>query len=701
MFSKLVFQQAQRTRRENGIYFLTLVTAIAAFYIILSLENQSVFRFLRTFESQAIDQLFSYMPILYLFTLFLLFALVLFANSYQLDRRSQEFGIYLLLGLKQSRLWLMLWAESLFTSAISLILGIGSGLLLSELISLTTARFIGQGIIGHQFSFSFRAAIITIIGFLAIQFLALFIVSFKIFRPEIKTLLDGQTLEKQKRPKPLINITVFLMGCLCLFVAYALAINGFPNSNTLQLLLAVILGIIGTLAVIKGAAALIRFATNDTGLVIFTRRQLQESITTRSLSLTASSLLLMVAMVALGQGALMIINSVDDINPPSAVYDFTVVAQDTSEETQIENLLLAYAEAGQLTHLNPLVMGPARNVTIDYRPFVDRLLADLPEELQREYAQSSDSIYLSTDQLPQEYVLNILQRDNQMTTLMPLSAYNRLLEAAGESQLALNQHQAVYYTNPMIDNQQLNLEIESARQEGISLIAFDEQPIQLIPHELQKDLVTDRSITLISALVITDQQFEAFTPTDSRTTYWNFKLPADILAEKGQMLAFQDMSANLANQNLTYESYLHNYGRQLFYIAAGSYTFLYLAIVFLIIACTVIGLQFLTQQQQTNRRYQTLLFLGATPHQINTSLKQQVKWIFLFPLLPAIISGAVAIYAMNTYFFLNTDFVQINWQTNVFILTLLVLFLFILGGYAYLIYRTAQKDVQKQLYRMT
>jgi putative ABC transport system permease protein len=42
MFSRLVFRNAKRSRKENAIYFATLVTAVASFYIILSLGKQDV-----------------------------------------------------------------------------------------------------------------------------------------------------------------------------------------------------------------------------------------------------------------------------------------------------------------------------------------------------------------------------------------------------------------------------------------------------------------------------------------------------------------------------------------------------------------------------------------------------------------------------------------------------------------------------------
>ena len=80
MFFRLIYRNAKRSRQENLIYFATLVTAVASFYMILSLERQDVILYLRDFESMAVDRLFALMPILYGIALFLLFFLVLFAN---------------------------------------------------------------------------------------------------------------------------------------------------------------------------------------------------------------------------------------------------------------------------------------------------------------------------------------------------------------------------------------------------------------------------------------------------------------------------------------------------------------------------------------------------------------------------------------------------------------------------------------------
>ena len=47
MFFRLVRKNGRKTRRENGIFFVSLIVSIIAFYIFLSLENQDVIVFLK------------------------------------------------------------------------------------------------------------------------------------------------------------------------------------------------------------------------------------------------------------------------------------------------------------------------------------------------------------------------------------------------------------------------------------------------------------------------------------------------------------------------------------------------------------------------------------------------------------------------------------------------------------------------------
>ena len=151
MFFNLAWRNSKRNRSENLIYFLTMVTAVATFYIVLSLGSQDVMRFLEEIESDAVNRLLTMlMPTVYLFSLLFVFFLVIFANKYQLECRSRELGLYLMFGMTKRHLFIQIMAEGLITSLLALLGGLICGGFLSEVISLATARLGGRGISAHQ-----------------------------------------------------------------------------------------------------------------------------------------------------------------------------------------------------------------------------------------------------------------------------------------------------------------------------------------------------------------------------------------------------------------------------------------------------------------------------------------------------------------------------------------------------------------------
>ena len=117
MFFNLTWRNAKRSRSENLIYFLTMITAVAMFYIVLSLGQQDVIRFLSEIESDAVERLLTnLLPTVYLCALLFVFFLVVFANKYQLECRSRELGLYLMFGMTKIKLFIQIMTEGLITS---------------------------------------------------------------------------------------------------------------------------------------------------------------------------------------------------------------------------------------------------------------------------------------------------------------------------------------------------------------------------------------------------------------------------------------------------------------------------------------------------------------------------------------------------------------------------------------------------------
>lgn len=87
-------------------------------------------------------------------------------------------------------------------------------------------------------------------------------------------------------------------------------------------------------------------------------------------------------------------------------------------------------------------------------------------------------------------------------------------------------------------------------------------------------------------------------------------------------------------------------GRQLFYMVAISYLTIYLAVIFLITANTVIGVQFLTLQQRAQRRYRTLIRLGAGYEVLCRSAKRQIRYFFGIPMCGCAVSSIFGVRAL-------------------------------------------------------
>lgn len=225
MFFKLIRKNGKDSYKENGIYFLSLVIVIIAFYVILSLEKQDVMMFLKEMESDAVGRLFLMIKGVYGISLFMIFFMVYFAQRYQLQRRNHEFGMLMMLGMPRGRLFGMLMIEDLYTSAVSLICGLPIAIVLSECISLITAKLVGMGIIGHHFSLSPTAIGVTAIGFFVIKLVANLILSAKIVRKEPGVLMREQVEQTYKNVKWVREILGIVVGCGCLIAAYGIVLT--------------------------------------------------------------------------------------------------------------------------------------------------------------------------------------------------------------------------------------------------------------------------------------------------------------------------------------------------------------------------------------------------------------------------------------------------------------------------------------------
>lgn len=442
MFYKLVSRNSRRGRKENGLFFSSLLISIIAFYILLSLSHQDIIIFLTKMESDAVDRLLSLIPVFYGCALFILFFLIYFASKYQLERRRHEFGVYLMMGMRKSRLFMMLLSEDLTNSVSALIIGLPAAFLLSELISLITARLVGIGIVGHHMSFSPQAAGLTAAGFLLIKLLAFLILSGKISSEQIGTLLaEIPETAKSRRPIPVYMLSM-LAGMLCLATAYRMAIRG-DSWNGIDVMGQTLgLGMFGTFAFFYGLGVPIGLAArlgNDRRLRMFNIRQIQETIIRRSSTLAVCSLLMLSALCCLGTGI-----SIARFygGSESHVLDYTFPCDGT--------------EAGAAEIRSTLT---AHGLDTSFSDLFEMKIGNIETEENYDTQFQMETVMSALRTLPSSNDSHVLLNNLYYAThpyLIALDSYNTLLRIAGKPNLELEEDEAAVYMDAEFTNDTRN-----------------------------------------------------------------------------------------------------------------------------------------------------------------------------------------------------------------------------------------------------
>lgn len=252
-YPRLAFDGIRKNKRLYLPYILTQIGMIMMYYIVIFLRYGESLK--GTFGEGTVSIVLMLGGwVIAIFACIFLF----YTNSFLIRRRKKEFGLYNILGMDKKNISILLFWESLITSAISLFCGLVLGVALSKLAELGLVKAIGGTDISYVFYVSPTAILLTV-GVFAVIFLLLFINSVRqIMGASAVTLIRSENLgEKPPKANPLLGI----IGAVLLIGAYITAVViTEPLSAILVFFIAVIMVIIGTyLLMIFGSVLLCRF----------------------------------------------------------------------------------------------------------------------------------------------------------------------------------------------------------------------------------------------------------------------------------------------------------------------------------------------------------------------------------------------------------------------------------------------------------
>ena len=670
MFYNLIKRNSKSGRKENSLYFASLIISVVAFYVILSIENQDVMKFIKSMESDAVQKLLLLVPIFYVFSLFVLSFLVFFTTRYQMERRSHELGLYLMMGMKRSRLFFMLIAEDMVNTVVAFLAGFPIAILLTEIISLTVSRVIGLGILGHRFTIAWMAVFWTVVGIVLIKIVIISILSGITVNKEPYILMKNADEGEKKGAKKQTSLVFLVIGLILLGIAYSLGLREGLWVQMRSLLWTLLFGIAGTYLLFKGFYFLFQKALKKKtkGLRTFTLRQLQESIFLKSGFLASCSLLLLIAFCCLSFGI-----SAAFSQKPERFIDFTFVGEEEEIKEKLE-------QAGAMEKFENFY----------------QMEISLLHTFEGEHTFFCEELMEATKELPPSENRNILINNLEYLDspyMVKLSSYNQLLESAGHEPLQLEKNEVVLYEDPSMSKKYVRT-LQDVLKTDVHL-QIDGQDYLMKEKIMSYDVVTDDKITLMDALIVEDSVFDALCKNDSTQCYWNAVLDNNIIEKEGLIKSFTDVNKELTKTGIEYESYMENMGRYLFYMVSETYLAVYMGIIFLIIGNTAIGTQFLMYQRKTGKRYQTLFALGADFVKASKSGRTQVRWYFFLPVVVAVVSSVFGIQAMTNGLLASYYEQQ---QSSMIVISFVVVILIVVVEWVYI--RAVMKNSDRNIHTL-
>ena len=255
---KLALTNLWNHRRVTVPYLLSAAGTILMFYALcaltLGLDEETMYG-----GSSVASMLYLGIFVIGLFAVLFLF----YTNSFMMKRRKKELGLYNILGMEKRHIAHIIFRETLVLAALSLVVGIGLGILFSGVMFLVLGALLGTSV-SFQFFVPALALQWTAVLFAAIFLLTMCynILQVRLANP-IQLLHGGEVGEKE----PKAHWVLAVLGALLLGAGYYLALTvQDPLSALLLFFVAVVLVILGTyLLFLTGITALLKLLKKNKG----------------------------------------------------------------------------------------------------------------------------------------------------------------------------------------------------------------------------------------------------------------------------------------------------------------------------------------------------------------------------------------------------------------------------------------------------
>lgn len=633
MLCKLSLKNIKKSFKDYAIYFFTLVLGVAIFYIFNALNSQTVMLDVSSNTNELIDLMNGMLAGVSVFVSFVLGFLIIYASRFLIKRRNKEFGVYLTLGMSKRKISMILFFETLFIGLVSLVVGLGIGIILSQGMSLVVANMFEAELTKFTFVFSKSAFIKTIICFGIMYLIVMIFNTVIVSKCKLIDLLNGaKKTEKVKLKNPIICILVFIVSAIILGIAYYRVTAGIYELETMtDILIIIAMGSISTFFIFWSISGLVLRIVKSKknfyykGLNSFTLRQFSGKINTTVFLTTIICLMLFITICMLS-ACLTVKNSLNknlnSLSPVDAVYSVTM---------NMENNYDYYIDIG---YSDNQIKNSKFSVVETFNIYDYDILDDFKEYLEVNTYRTGDLRIKDTLGDIETFL------PNNKETIMKISDYNRLSKMYGLKEYTLNDDEYIIIANykqwvdirnyALNNNQEINLfghtlkPKYSSCQDGFLDISSNRSNLGLI---LVSDSVIDEDYLYQNYLIgnyKTKDKKEIKSLEDNITSlYQSVKTKDYLLPDISTKQSIKESTNGLS--------------------AMVTFIGLYLGIIFLISSTAILALKELSESSDNKERFRMLRRIGTDEAMINKALFKQIFIFFMLPMLLAIIHSIFGI----------------------------------------------------------
>ena len=612
MLSKLALRNVKRSSRDYIIYLITITIAFSLMFAMnLVSWSDAIVEIYDTMN----DSFKNVVIFINVIVVFVICFLINYTTRFMFEKRSKEFGTYMLLGIKKKKISRLFLLENILFGIIALILSIPIGFVFSQFISLFLVKVmeLPQAIF---IEFNFMSVVLLLLYFLLIYLFVLFLAYRRIKKISIYNLLylEKQNEEKVIKTKKRRNL-LFIISILIGIGSFIFLNSTFTNDVIMDqsILTYAIIGIFLFIISIYG----VMFSLSDFLLSIvlkskkikyskdnlFVARTFSSKARTMGMTLGTLGVLIMFTLLFLNFSSLNKA-SYDYINEVTSPFDVSAFFETEEPISKVYNAVSENYE---------IIDSVRYNVYMDTNSNIEKLLP-------------------AYDYTSEPY-----------DKLIKVSDYNHLLKMKGKSEVTLNNDEYIL----VYDTKETSL--------------ADENSIKTITLSNGITLNQKSATTELYFLGLTNADYAIVVPDDvvNGLGIYEYFISIDTKEETTselEKILVEALRSDLCEKDETGQEFCSTYRLNIrgttleegnVSSAIVTAISVYMSFIFSAIVGTILAIQTLSDSAKYNYRYTVLKRLGVKDEKLYKTIRKQLYVLFGVPAIYPIIISFVIVYLLN------------------------------------------------------